>query len=145
MEKFFCILLIHKNSKRGYVYETLKGEIDSSPKFIDECKKFTSVDEAKQYARENKLQNGHWTVHIRDEKDIAKEREKDKREGQGYSRIVNELGQSAFYDQKKKQYYWKASEAGCTAWENEDSANSFIKKMKIYFPTMKFSAKPLGG
>lgn len=143
-KKFYCILHIHKNGRRGYIYETLREEIDLSPRFINECKRFSSVGEANSYIKENKLNNGGWNAHVRDEKDIAKEKQKDLRVGEGYFRIVNDFGHSAFYDKDKKQYYWKDSEAGCTAWQDEASAENFIVKMKTYFPNMKFSAKPLG-
>ncbi len=142
---FYCILFIHKNGKRGYIYRTPQNQIEISPTFIDVCIKFDSYGDTNDFIRKEKLNNWKgWKPYIRDTSDIQREQNKDVRKGQGYYRIVNELGQSAFFNKDKKQYYWKASEKECTVWENQASAEEFIPKMKRYFPNMQFSAKPYG-
>ncbi len=142
-EKFYCIIFIHKSGRRGYVYELPTQKLEVSPIFIDVCKKFSSVDEANQYIRKNKLNNWKgWKAYIRDENDIAKEKAKLVTSSEFFG-IQNEFGQLAHFDEKKKKYTWKNTEVGCSAWQNLVDADNFIPKMRSYFPDMRFSSRQL--
>lgn len=147
MEKqdtFYYIKLINtKNGKRGFVGEE-NGEIVLSELFFQKTKMFPTYQEAQKYMRENKLERGGMTAHIRDNNDLIKEAQMP---NSGISNIkpasgdvfvvVNSIGQRCFYD-PQEGYFFKDGEIGCCAWFSEKEVNNFINKLN--FP---FEVKPL--
>jgi hypothetical protein len=144
-EKFYYIKLINtRNGERGFVGENPKGEVVISDQFFQATKMFPTYQEAQKYMRENKLERGGVTAHIRDNDDLIREAGMPnsgmgniKRADKDLYVVVNSVGQRCFFD-SEKGYYFKDGEVGACAWFSEEEVHEFI--IKKNFP---FETKPL--
>lgn len=143
MEKFYCIKLIKSSTgERGYVIDR-GADVDVEITFgdyNDHATKFSSQDDAKKFIRERKLEKGRKKAYIRDNEEIAKELAAIQRTGPEHKPIDKPLyyaenlaGEKMYYDQEKKEYYFKKGDNGYPAWPDQDHLAEQLKKMNFPF------------
>lgn len=146
-EKFYSIKLISiSKGIRGYVYQSKTKGINLSEVFADYCLKFPTIQEAREFVKKNKLEKNGFMSIIRDGNDIEFEMEILRQKSglnKGSFKIVNELGQNAFWNSKRQQYYFMEKEDGCASWYDKSSVREYVTKLQSYFPDMTIRAKKL--
>ena len=144
---FYCIKLINKHTgSRGYVIDSPKG-IAVSEKFISDCIRFPTYQEAQAFMRENKLERKGITAYIRDNQDVMKEGEsaglKMVKADQELYAIENEIGQKLFFDTKEDAYYFSDEEVGFCCWYDIPSTNKFVDAYQKSYPSLVMIIKPI--
>lgn len=142
-EKFYCIKLIKGSTgERGYVIDR-GSDVDVEITFGDyreQATKFTSPEEAKKFIRERKLEKGKTKAYVRDNDEIAKEIAATHGKGPEPKPIdkplyyaENVAGEKMFYNEEKKEFYFKKGDEGYPAYPDKDLLVRELKKMNFPF------------
>lgn len=144
---FYCIKLINKHTgSRGYVIDSPKG-IQVAEKFVSDCVRFPTYQEAQKFMRDNKLERGGITAYIRDNQDVMKEGEASGlvkvESDQPIYFIENEIGQKLFYDTKEDGYYFSDEDIGYCCWYDIPTADKFVEAYKKSYPSLVMIIKEI--